>query len=128
MTPVTETREGTPRALTFSLTAQLDPAEPSDQDLLTCEAYRRVARELAFRLFETELQGALEGGLVPMAGEPGLEHHTLGGRFDRAVCRLKLERLGPSRFLLQTSFYLRGALVTTAVQHGVLDFEELWRS
>lgn len=109
MTPVVSPQAvHEPRALTLCLIAHcltdhVEPSAWSDKNPLSCEVYRRVASELA------------------------LERYTPDGRFDRAECRLKLERVGPSHFLLQTSFRLGDALVATAVQHGILDFEELWQ-
>ena len=111
--------------LSFSSARTFDAATPSDKDILTCEIYRRVTRELTSTLFETELQAALEGGLAPVFSEATFEHYTFDGRFDHAECRLKLANLGPSRFLLHTSFYLGDTLVTTVVQGGAFAFEDL---
>lgn len=111
----------TPRRLTLVQSASLGGTEA----LLSGEAYWRVARDLVGELISTQLSEALNGGLSPLLGDISLEHYALEGQFDRAVCRLKLNNLGASRFIVHTSFYRESSLITLAVQEGVSTFEEI---
>lgn len=110
--------------LSFSLTRFVSTDEMSDKDILTGEIYRRIAKELALRLMESQLQDALKGGLDARLGPPTLAHYDPFGRFNLAICRLTLANLGP-RLLVTTWFYLETRLVTTVTQDGVLDFSDL---
>lgn len=102
------------------LSARFDPAEQSDGDILTCDIYRHVARDLARFILEAASPEVAEGSLVPVFADAALEHYSLEGRFDRAECRLELSGDAPAHFFLHTSFYLGDTRVTVAALQGAL--------
>ncbi len=111
----------------FSATLTLEPKSLDDKDILSCAIYTSISESLTQQLFKSEkmLRDALRGGLSLQLEELRLEHFDLGGRFDKAVCTLTLTNRGPTRFSLETRFFLNQSLVTTATQEGILYFEEL---
>jgi hypothetical protein len=111
----------------FSLETRIDPKSTSDKDILNCVVYKSISSHLTEQLFKTHklLRDSLQGGLSVQLYEMRLEHFELGGRFDRAVCKLILTNRGPARFLLETHFFLKKTLVTTATGEGILYFDEL---
>jgi hypothetical protein len=111
----------------FSVETRIHPKSVSDKEILNCAIYQRVSRDLTKQLFETKklLRDSLQGGLSVQLDDMKLEHVDLEVRFDRAVCSLTLAHRGPARFVLETQFFLKYSLVTTATQAGLLYFEEL---
>jgi hypothetical protein len=111
----------------FMLEQAFNPKIISDKDILTQDIYLGISKQLSKQLFELEtlLRESLQGGLSLQWFEMKLEHFDLEGRFDRAVCKLTLPNRGPSRFMLETHFFLDDVLVTSAKQEGILYFEEL---
>jgi hypothetical protein len=111
----------------FTLEHTFNPKVISDKDILTHDIYQTISKRLGKQLFEMQslLRESLQGGLSVQWFEMGLEHFDLEGRFDSAVCKLTLSNRGPSRFLLETHFFLDSTLVTLTRQEGILYFEEL---
>jgi hypothetical protein len=111
----------------FTLETILDPRSMSDKDILNHSAYCAAIKDLTKKLFKTQkmLHDSLQGGLSVQWCEMTLEHFDLGGRFDHAICKLSLTNRGPTRFLLETRFFLTQSLVTIATQEGILYFDEL---
>jgi hypothetical protein len=111
----------------FSTFASVDPKEVNDKAIVSCAVYQYFTELLAKQLFKTEkiLRDSLRGGLSVNFEDLKLEHYDLEGRFDKAVCTLTLTHRGPSRFLLETTFFLGDSLITAATREGVLYFEEL---
>ena len=95
--------------LKFSLNSFVSPNDFDDEDLLDCTVYRNVAKELSKRLFEEQVVelAVLEHNLKPEMNEMNVQCFAAQGEFDQAVCRLRLNSLGPSKFLAQTSFLPR---------------------
>lgn len=119
--------ESTKAPWVFTLEQTFNPKIISDKDILTQCIYQTISQHLSRQLFETQsiLREGLQGGLSLQWCDMELEHFDLEGRFDRAVCKLTLSNRGPSRFLLETHFFLENALVTLAKQEGILSFDEL---
>jgi hypothetical protein len=114
-----------PSALSFSLTSPTSSTTFSTEELTSGKGYRQVAHDLTHKLLEEQLplRGVVEDGLIPFIDEEALATFDPRGRFDHAVSELRLNRLGPSRFLLQTFFYLGEQLVATVSECGKLAFE-----
>ena len=108
--------------LKFSLNSFVSPNDFDDEDLLDCTVYRNVAKELSERLFEEQVVELvlLEQNLKPEMNEMKVQCFDTEGEFDQAVCYLRLNSLGPSKFLAQTSFYQEDKLVATVAHNGNL--------
>jgi hypothetical protein len=119
--------QGTKAPWIFTLEQTFNSTIFSDKEILTQDIYRTISKHLSKQLFETQalLRESLQGGLSLQWCKVQLEHFDLEGRFDCAVGKLTLFNRGPSRFLLETHFFLENALVTLAKQEGILYFEEL---
>ena len=107
--------------LKFSLTSFIGADTYRDEQFLSCEASRAESAKLAKRLFDEQivLRNALEQ--LELHFHPmGVNCFDVQGQFDHAVCLLRLNKLGPSRFLIQTSFYKDNRLICTTRQDGVL--------
>jgi hypothetical protein len=111
----------------FTLEHTFNPKVISDKDILTHDIYQTISKRLGKQLFEmqTLLRESLQGGLSVQWFDMQFEHFDLEGCFDRAACKLTLPNRGPSRFLLETHFFLSDTLVTLTRQEGILYFEEL---
>ncbi len=108
--------------LKFSLNSFVSPNDFEDEDFLDCTVYRNVAKELSERLFEEQVVqlDLLEQNIKPEINEMKVQCFDAQGEFDQAVCCLRLNNLGPSRFLAQTSFYQEDKLVATVAHNGNL--------
>ncbi len=108
--------------LKFSLNSFVSPNDFEDEDFLDCTVYRNVAKELSERLFEEKVVqlAVLEQSIKPVTNEVKVQCFDAQGEFDQAVCCLRLNNLGPTRFLAQTSFYQENKLVAKVAHNGNL--------
>lgn len=91
--------------------------------VMTGEAHRRAATELALGLFsqEPELRGLLDRGLTPILDAPELAFFDPTGCFDTARSEVRLNRLDRGPLRVTTSFYRQGRLVGYASHGGSLE-------
>lgn len=111
---------GTP--LKFSLTSFVGVDAYRNEQFLSCEAARVESKKLINRLFNEQvvLRNALDGQLELRLNPMRVNCFDARGQFDHAVCLLRLNNLGPSRFLVQTSFHKDNRLICTTRQDGFL--------
>ena len=118
----TEASDSSPQ--TFSLTS-FSFERYDETQYLNCAAARAESQTLAERLFKEQivLRNALEG-LELRFQVMNVNCFDVRGQFDHAVCLLRLNKLGPSRFLIQTRFYKDNQLICTTSQNGCLVLKE----
>lgn len=108
--------------LKFSLTSFIQADAYCDEQFLSCEASRAETNKLTRRLFAEQvvLRNALDNGLNHSFKPMQVKCFDIQGQFDHAVCLLRLNKIGASRFLIQTSFYKDNKLIATTNQDGCL--------
>ena len=110
------------RPYKFGLTSFVGPNAYAKECYLNCEAVRSESLKLCSRLFREHvvLRQAVESDLALHLERLVISCFEPLSQFDHAVCLLRLNTLGVSRFLIETSFYKDTKLVARTYQKGRL--------